>query len=111
MQSLPSVQTLTHFTNWVIGHAHAAVLGFSGFIAIGGMYAVLPGIAGRPIYSRGLADFHYWAMLSGLAMMFLVLTAGGLVQGNGWLNGEAFYRIMAEMKSTCCCARCRDSQF
>jgi cbb3-type cytochrome oxidase subunit 1 len=37
-------------------------------------------------------------MLVGLTLMFLVLTAAGLVQGNGWLSGEAFYRIVPQMK-------------
>ena len=98
VQSLPSVQRLTHFTHWVIGHAHIAVLGFSGFIAIGTMYAILPDVTGKSLYSRRLADFQYWTMLVGLTLMFLVLTAAGLVQGNGWLSGEAFYRIVPQMK-------------
>lgn len=98
LQSLPSVQRLTHFTHWVIGHAHIAVLGFSGFIAIGAMYAILPGVTGKPLYSRRLADFQYWAMLVGLTLMFVTLTGAGLVQGNSWLNGEAFYRVVPQMK-------------
>jgi cbb3-type cytochrome c oxidase subunit I len=98
LQSLPSVQRLTHFTHWVIGHAHIAVLGFSGFIGIGAMYAILPDVTGKPLYSRRLADFQYWAMLVGLTLMFLVLTGAGLVQGEGWLNGEAFYRVVPRMK-------------
>lgn len=97
LQSLPSVQRLTHFTHWVVGHAHLAILGFAGFIAIGAAYTVLPMVCRRPIYSRRLADLQYWIMLMGLLMMFLALTTAGLVQGNAWLNQEAFYRTVPMM--------------
>jgi cbb3-type cytochrome c oxidase subunit I len=98
MHSLPSVQRLTHFTHWVVGHAHIAVLGFAGFVAIGTVYSLLPSISGRELYSRRMADLHYWMMLAGLGLMFLSLTIAGLVQGNNWLNGEAFYRVVPQMK-------------
>lgn len=97
MHSLPSVQRLTHFTHWVVAHAHIAILGFAGFIAIGTTYAILPAVTKKPLWSRRLADLQYWLMLAGLIMMFLVLTAAGLVQGADWLNGEAFYRVVPKL--------------
>lgn len=97
LQALPAVQQLTHFTHWVVGHAHTAVFGFAGFIAIGGAYAVLPAIAKRPIHSRSLADLQYWLMLIGLSIMTLSLTMAGLVQGNQWHNNEAFYRVLPQL--------------
>jgi cytochrome c oxidase cbb3-type subunit 1 len=97
LQSLPSVQRLTHFTHWVVGHAHIAILGFAGFIAVGTTYTVLPLVTKKPIYSRRLADLQYWAMLIGLTLMFLDLTVAGLVQGSQWLNGEAMYRVVPQM--------------
>lgn len=96
-QSLPIVQRITHLTNWVIAHSHIAVLGFSGFIAIGGMYFLIPRITGRPLYSTRLADIQYWMLLIGLSGFFFVLTMAGLIQGNGWLNGETVYRILPEL--------------
>jgi cbb3-type cytochrome c oxidase subunit I len=97
LQSLPYVQRLTHLNNWVIAHAHIGVLGFSGFIALGGIYFVLPKVTGRPIYSTRLADFQYWLILLGLSGFFLVLTIAGLIQGNGWLNGTDVYRLLPEI--------------
>lgn len=97
MQSLPSVQLLTHFTQWVIAHAHIAILGFAGFVGIGSCYTILPLACGKPLYSRRLADVHYWVMLAGLTIMFFALTIGGLVQGNSWLNREAFYRVVPQL--------------
>lgn len=97
IMALPQVQRVTHFNNWVVGHAHIGVLGFSGMIALGGIYYILPRITGRPIYSRLLADFQYWLVLIGVTGFTIVLTVVGLIQGNSWLNGETVYRILPQI--------------
>ena len=97
LQSLPYVQRLTHFNNWVIAHAHMGVLGFAGTTALGGIYFMLPRITGKPLYSTKLADIQYWLVLIGMSGFFVVLTAAGLIQGNGWLNGEVVYRILPQI--------------
>jgi cbb3-type cytochrome c oxidase subunit I len=97
LQSLPSVQQLTHFTNWTIGHAHIAVLGFAGFIALGALWHVLPLVTGRELYSRRLLAVQFGLVLFGLGGFFVVLTAAGLVQGSGWQNGETVYRVLPEI--------------
>ena len=96
-QSLPIMQRVTHLTNWVIGHSHIAVLGFSGFIGIGAMYFLIPRVTGRPLYSTKLADIQYWLILIGLGGFWFSLTAAGLIQGNSWLNGETVYRTLPEL--------------
>jgi cbb3-type cytochrome oxidase subunit 1 len=63
-------------------------------IALGGLYYMLPRITGKPIYSGLLADVQYWLLVIGMAGFFMVLTAGGLVQRNSWLNGETVYRTL-----------------
>jgi cytochrome c oxidase cbb3-type subunit 1/cytochrome c oxidase cbb3-type subunit I/II len=97
MMALPQVQRVTHFNNWVVGHAHVGVLGFSGMIALGGLYYVLPKLAGRPLFSKFLADFQYWMVLIGVSGFTIVLTVVGLIQGNAWLNGETVYRVLPEV--------------
>ncbi|UCF92725.1 MAG: cbb3-type cytochrome c oxidase subunit I [Desulfobacterales bacterium] len=97
MMALPQVQRVTHFNNWVVGHAHIGVLGFAGVVAIGGIYYVLPKITGRPLYSRFLADLQYWLLLIGVTGFAVVLTIVGLIQGNAWLNGETVYRVLPEI--------------
>ncbi len=94
IQSLPSVQAVTHFTNWTIGHAHVAVLGFAGFIAIGAAWHVVPNLTGRQIYSRRLISLQFGLAMFGLVGFFLVLTAAGLVQGHAWQRGETVYRAL-----------------
>jgi cbb3-type cytochrome oxidase subunit 1 len=73
------------------------VFGFAGFTALGGIYFILPRITGRPLYSRRLAEVQYWLVLIGLTGFFVVLTIAGLIQGNGWLNGETVYRILPQI--------------
>ena len=97
MMSLPDVQRVTHFNNWVVAHAHIGVLGFAGMIALGGLYYVLPKITGRPLYSRLLADIQYWLVLIVSIGFTIVLTIAGLIQGNAWLNGETVYRLLPQI--------------
>jgi cytochrome c oxidase cbb3-type subunit 1/cytochrome c oxidase cbb3-type subunit I/II len=97
LQSLPNVQKVTHFNNWVVAHAHMGVLGFAGITALGGIYFILPRITGRPIYSRVLADFQYWLVIIGMTGFFVILTGAGLIQGSGWLNGDVVYRILPKL--------------
>jgi cytochrome c oxidase cbb3-type subunit 1 len=97
IMALPQVQRVTHFNNWVVGHAHVGVLGFSAMIALGGLYFILPRITGRPLYSRFLADLQYWFVLLGTIGFTTDLTIVGLIQGNAWLNGETVYRVLPEV--------------
>ena len=94
MQSLPSVQRFTHFNNWVIGHAHVALVGFGGLTALGALWYVLPLVSGRKVYRMGLVALQYWLVLIGVAGFFIVLTVAGLIQGQGWLDGETVYRVL-----------------
>ena len=98
MMALPHVQRITHFNNWVVGHAHIGVLGFAGVTALGGLYFILPRITGKPLYSRFLADVQYWLVLIGVTGFAVVLTIVGLIQGNAWYNGETLYRTLPEIQ-------------
>jgi cytochrome c oxidase cbb3-type subunit 1 len=98
MMALPHVQRITHFNNWVVGHAHLGVLGFAGVTALGGLYFILPRITGKPLYSRFLADVQYWLVLIGMTGFAVVLTTVGLIQGNAWYNGETLYRTLPEIQ-------------
>ena len=97
VMALPQVQRITHFNNWVVAHAHIGVLGFSGMIALGALYYILPRITNRPLFSRFLADFQYWMILIGIVGFTVVLTIAGLIQGNAWYNGETVYRVLPEI--------------
>lgn len=96
-QSLPVVQKVTHFSNWVVAHAHMGVLGFSGFIGLGGIYYILPKITGKPIFSKVLANLQYWLILLGMSGFMIFLTISGLIQGHGWRTGETVYRLLPQL--------------
>jgi cytochrome c oxidase cbb3-type subunit I len=97
MQSLPSVQQITHFTNWTIGHAHIAVLGFAGFIAIGTVWHILPLMVRRRIYSERLLRLQFGLVLIGISGFFVVLTIAGLLQGHAWRIGTGVYNVLPEL--------------
>lgn len=98
LQSLPSIQRVTHFTHWVVAHSHMAVFGFAGMIGMGAIYYLLPRVSGRKVWSLKIAELQYWIMLFGVTSFFIVLTIAGLVQGHGWINGEMVYRVLPELR-------------
>jgi cytochrome c oxidase cbb3-type subunit I len=93
-QSIPAIQRVTHFNNWTIGHAHIAVLGFSGYVALGAMWHILPAIVRKQIYSKRLVNLQFGLVTVGLTGFFVVLTIAGLIQGEAWNNGETVYRTI-----------------
>ncbi len=97
IQSLPAMQRVTHFNNWTVGHAHIAILGFAGFIALGAMWHILPLASGRELYSKKLVNLQFGLVTLGLSGFFVVLTAAGLIQGGAWNNGETVYRVLPEI--------------
>jgi cytochrome c oxidase cbb3-type subunit 1/cytochrome c oxidase cbb3-type subunit I/II len=97
LQSLPTVQRVTHFNNWVVGHAHIAVLGFSGCIAIGALWHILPLVTGRRLYSNRLVNLQFGLVNIGLGGFFAVLTSAGLIQGSSWYNGEVVYKVLPQI--------------
>jgi cytochrome c oxidase cbb3-type subunit 1/cytochrome c oxidase cbb3-type subunit I/II len=97
MQSLPFIQRVTHFNNWTIGHAHIAVLGFSGYIALGGLWHILPLITRRRVWSWRLVNLQFGLITLGLTGFFFDLTIAGLIQGQAWYNGEMVYRVLPEI--------------
>jgi cbb3-type cytochrome c oxidase subunit I len=99
IQSLMSVNRFIHYTQWVVAHAHLALLGAFGFISSGTMLYMVPQILRRPLWSRNLADAQYWLFLIGLTGFFWSLTAAGLAQGSAWLTlGQQVVRAYTVVK-------------
>lgn len=74
-------QQVIHFTDWVVGHAHLVMFGVFSFWIFGMTEHLWPKVTGRQWWSTGLAKWQFWLILLGLEMMFLTLTAAGLVDG------------------------------
>src|SRR6266850_2175834 len=83
LQASMPVNRLTHFTDWVVGHSHLAMLGFATFIAAGGLAHVWQRIPGARCSGRALS-WAYWLLLSGLLLMVADLTIAGLIEAHFW---------------------------
>jgi cytochrome c oxidase cbb3-type subunit 1 len=94
-----TVNRFIHYTQWVVGHAHLALLGAFGFIATGTVYYMIPQILRRPLWSRNLADAQYWLFLVGITGFFWSLTIAGLAQGTAWtILGQQVVRAYPVVK-------------
>jgi cytochrome c oxidase cbb3-type subunit 1 len=83
-QATRSINWYLHFSNWVVGHAHMALLATFTFIVFSASYYIVPKITGRKVYSRPLAIWHFWLSFLGWILMMLSLTIAGLIQAAGW---------------------------
>lgn len=86
LQALMPMQRHLHFSDWVIGHSHLAMLGFGTFIALGGIAHVWQHSPGHR-YHYAYLNLAYWLIVGGLAIMFIDLTVAGLWQGKLWDSG------------------------
>jgi len=104
MMAIRSVNVVSHFTDWTIGHVHSGALGWNAMITYGTFYFLVPRLAGKKLYSVGLANLHFWLALAGTMLYILAMWAAGVSQGLLWLSvdeiGELSYGfkdIMASM--------------
>jgi cytochrome c oxidase cbb3-type subunit 1 len=85
MMSIKTVNSLSHYTDWVIGHVHSGALGWVGMITIGSIYAFFPRLFGRPqLYSIRLVELHFWIATLGVVLYITAMWAGGVMQGLMW---------------------------
>ena len=85
-QAQMSINQSIHFTDWVVGHSHLAMLGFASFAAAGGLihaWQRLPDVR----YNARAIDAGYWLVTIGVVVMFADLTVAGLLQGSMWRSG------------------------
>jgi cytochrome c oxidase cbb3-type subunit I len=87
-----------HFTYFIIGHSHLALLGGFTILGMGVIYYVLPHIFNKPIYSRGLAEYQYWLVTFGFLIFFVAVTIGAFVQGQGWMSGVPEVNTLPSLK-------------
>ena len=86
LQSMRWLNAHIHFTNWVVGHAHLALLATFSFVIFAAVYFILPRLAGRPWHSRRLGEWHFWLTLLGAWLMVGDLTISGWDQGTMWFR-------------------------
>jgi cytochrome c oxidase cbb3-type subunit 1 len=82
----PSLNVVTHFTHYTVGHAHLGLYAFFTMIMFGAMYYILPRVVGWEWPSARLIRWHFWLVAIGIGMMVIVLTLGGILQGLALLD-------------------------
>ncbi len=85
-QALRSINLITHFTQYVPGHAHLSLLFFAASVIMGGMFYVIPRIYNCKLFSRRLANVQYALYVIGFTFFFGGFLLTGLVQGTNWLH-------------------------
>lgn len=93
MMSVKTVNSLSHYTEWTIGHVHSGALGWVGMITFGAIYYLTPKLWGRErLYSLRMVNWHFWLATLGIVVYAAVLWVAGIQQGLMWreYNSQGF---------------------
>ena len=84
MLSLKSVNAISHFTDWTIAHVHVGGLGWNGMLTFGILYWVIPKIFKTQLFSKRLANFHFWIATLGIIFYAVPMYWAGFQQASMW---------------------------
>jgi cytochrome c oxidase cbb3-type subunit I/II len=84
MMSFKGVNALTHYTDYIIGHVHLGALAWNGGLAFAMLYYIVPRLYGTTLFSRGLANLHFWLATLGIVFYAIPLYIGGITQSLMW---------------------------
>jgi cytochrome c oxidase cbb3-type subunit I/II len=84
MLSLKNVNAIAHFTDWIIAHVHVGALAWNGFMSFGIIYWVIPRLTKTELFSKKLANFHFWIGTLGIIMYCLPMYVAGFTQASMW---------------------------
>ena len=85
MMAIKTVNALSHYTDWTIGHVHAGALGWVAMISIGALYHMIPKIFGKAqMHSVGLINAHFWLATIGTVLYIASMWVNGIAQGLMW---------------------------
>jgi len=84
MMAIKTVNALSHYTDWTIGHVHSGALGWVAMISFGTMYYLIPRLFGRELYSLKLVEVHFWVATIGIVLYITAMWVSGIMQGLMW---------------------------
>jgi cytochrome c oxidase cbb3-type subunit 1 len=84
MMSIKVVNSLSHYTDWTIGHVHSGALGWVGFVSFGALYCLVPWLWDRRLYSLKLVNWHFWVSTLGIVLYISAMWVSGILQGLMW---------------------------
>jgi len=105
MMSIKTVNALSHYTDWTIGHVHSGALGWVAMITIGAMYMLYPRVLGlKEMYSVKLIDTHFWIHTIGVVFYIASMWIAGVMQGLMWRatnsDGTLTYTFVESLVAT-----------
>jgi cytochrome c oxidase cbb3-type subunit I len=105
MMSIKTVNALSHYTDWTIGHVHAGALGWVAMITIGSIYSLLPRLVGKTqMWSIRLIDWHFWVTTIGVVLYVASMWIAGVMQGLMWRatndDGSLTYSFVEALNAT-----------
>jgi cytochrome c oxidase cbb3-type subunit I/II len=92
--SIKAVSGLAHYTDWIVGHVHSGALGWNGFMAAGMFYFLFPRIYRTELYSRSLANLHFYIGTFGILLYVVSMWVAGITQGLMWRAENASGGLM-----------------
>ena len=84
MMAIKTVNALSHYTDWTIGHVHSGALGWVGMVTIGALYYLIPRLYNSEIYSVKLIETHFWMATLGIVLYITSMWISGIMQGLMW---------------------------
>ena len=85
MMAIKTVNALSHYTDWTIGHVHAGALGWVAMITFGSLYHLIPKVFGRDgMYSTSMINAHFWLATIGTVLYIASMWVNGITQGLMW---------------------------
>jgi len=105
MMSIKTVNALSHYTDWTIGHVHSGALGWVGLVTMGSIYYLVPRLFGRAeMASVRLINVHFWVATVGIVLYIAAMWIAGVMQGLMWravsADGTLTYTFVESVKAT-----------
>jgi len=105
MMAIRTVNALSHYTDWGIGHVHSGALGWVAMISIGALYYMIPRVFGKKeMYSTGLINTHFWMSTIGVVVYIVAMWISGIMQGLMWkavnADGSLTYTFAESVSAT-----------
>ena len=85
LMSIRTVNALSHYTDWTVGHVHSGALGWVGFISFGALYCLVPWLWKKDrLYSNALVEWHFWISTTGIVLYITSMWVSGIMEGLMW---------------------------
>ena len=90
LMSIKVVNSLSHYTDWTVGHVHSGALGWVGYVSFGAIYCLVPWLWNKPqLYSLRLVNWHFWISTIGIVLYITSMWVAGILQGLMWRSYTA----------------------